>query len=314
MPNFTISQATRLAVIALMGWAIRHVWKAVSKSWQPRAMPRPVEPNLTEDKREYTRRTEMREFAGLPGWRGDVYSLRLVTLSGGGYRAALYHAGVLRALYDSGFLTADDSSRVQVIVNAVSGGSIPAVLWDQVINVCPGVLDADPLWPERAVLRLVESSPTYGERFNWLIRRIHPSLSWRAFLHNWWESVTLELRDSISTEGNWVSFLLAAGGLTTFLVETLDFLTGDVFVFCQGRLSLPDNSFYKDGQTDGWDESSLVRLSVPDALSAATGFAVYFPALALNIRRFAGITGPIELMDAGLIDNLGLLPFAPLIE
>jgi predicted acylesterase/phospholipase RssA len=49
-------------------------------------------------------------------------------LSGGGYRAALFHAGVMRALQVSGNLTDLGAHQENIAIAAVSGGSITALL------------------------------------------------------------------------------------------------------------------------------------------------------------------------------------------
>src|SRR5947209_5625099 len=92
---------------------------------------------------------------------------RLVSLSGGGYRAALFHAGVLRVFHSAGLFEQDSDH--PVIVNAVSGGSLPTVLWNEYLHVAESE-DPENAWPEEAVLDLVNRTPTFGGRFNWQIR------------------------------------------------------------------------------------------------------------------------------------------------
>ena len=75
-------------------------------------------------------------------------SYRLVSLSGGGYRAALYNAGTLRALHAAGLFKPKHS----LIVNAVSGGALPAVIWREFLHA--GKRD-DEYWPENSLLELL---------------------------------------------------------------------------------------------------------------------------------------------------------------
>jgi hypothetical protein len=224
-------------------------------------------------------------FVGLVGYAARP--LFLVSLSGGGFRAALYHAGVLRALHEAGMLEATRRKRI-VFINAVSGGAIPALIWDAFGRAPVG----DRLWPEKLLLDLVTSVPR--GRLNWKVRG---SNSWRKFLISWWDRHTggIELSDNF--------------GVTTF-VELLDYLTGSIHVACGADLLKPDNELYKTG-LNFWrfEIAGLTRRSaMPLFMAAATAFPIYF-------KRWTSVPDKSgkrhELLDAGLIDNLGAQAFMP---
>lgn len=81
---------------------------------------------------------------------------QLVSLSGGGYRAALFHAGVMRALCTANILTREGFLDRNVVITAVSGGSITAMLWEAFM-----AHGGDGWWPEEALLDLVTEGPVF---------------------------------------------------------------------------------------------------------------------------------------------------------
>ncbi len=118
----------------------------------------------------------------------DNIPLYLVSLSGGGYRAALYHAGVLRALHmHHGFYPDPPQGLGPPVtyISAVSGGALPASLWNVALSR-QGLTDMGESWPERKLLDLIGRTPSLGGRLNWLIRRVSLQTSWRSFVAEWW--------------------------------------------------------------------------------------------------------------------------------
>ena len=90
-------------------------------------------------------------------------SFVLISLSGGGYRASLYHSGVLRTLYEAGIF----NNYGKPIICAVSGGTLPAMLWDLFLRAKKDFQNVNELWPELQLLKLVEKTPRLFGRFNW---------------------------------------------------------------------------------------------------------------------------------------------------
>lgn len=217
--------------------------------------------------------------------------LYLVSLSGGGFRSALYNAGVLRVLHEDEKLVRLCRTH-HVFVNAVSGGTIPALIWDAYIRA---VSISEPLWPEKVLLDLVTSAPRLGGRYNWGFKIRG---AWEVFLTHWWERHTHGLR-------------MGDAGLVT-QAEVLDFLSGNIYTFCGTYLQRPDREFYKAGEAfapisiPNHDRTSIV----PFAIARATAFPVYFSPWRLEIQhRITNVAGSYEFLDAGVIDNLGAHPF-----
>lgn len=122
----------------------------------------------------------------------------LVSLSGGGYRAALFNAGVLRTLNEKKYLDhRHDSGPKNVIVNAVSGGSIPAALWNRFLRSSEYESNPAELLPERELIRLVTTSPALFGRFNWHAKGfvVGAQASWYKHLLRWWESIPWKAHD-----------------------------------------------------------------------------------------------------------------------
>ena len=238
----------------------------------------------------------------LPSGNGRI----IVSLSGGGYRAALFHAGVLRTLHELGALRPrDETNRRRVLVNSVSGGSIPALVWDRFLR-------SEQYWarnksevaPERIILDLVAASPVgfgvLSHHFTGVSKGAQQN--WRKQLQKWWENIHLIPKTFLRED---ISPLVRPGFrqlLPTFLVQTLDYTNGRIFAFHEGDFFETDNEFFKEGEA----KNILVGGRHPiDAIVAATAFPVFFPRLSI---------GNAELFDSGLIDNIGLFNFKPLTD
>ena len=232
-------------------------------------------------------------------------SLFLISLSGGGFRAALYHAGVLRAHFESGIFK-PGSQEHDVFINAVSGGAIPAMVWNEFLSGDSDHQISNPYWPEEKILNLVTTGPSFGGKWNWLIRGVifRAQDAWLAHLNKWWDSCSIPAGRKVRLGGVNKPGLSQAAPI--FLVEILDFYTGNLWSFCDQKLFQPSINYFKYGDL----EPSKIRpvfdwQSVPLAITAATAFPGYFSGVKVSNSKF---------IDAGLIDNLALYAFKPLVN
>ena len=220
-----------------------------------------------------------------------------IALSGGGYRAALFHAGVLNALETLGI-------RVQAI-SAVSGGSIIGVYY---------AFGGDPLRFKQAML---------DRHFNlvrevMLIHRAVPLLAPMRIpgtelkLLPWWNydrgNVQASMvRRLLGIDGEWQSpsdhqpeLLIAATDLTYGML--IGFIHDGILIQSpEGKAGVYRN-----------EAVSLDRdFDLADLVAASGAFPVAFPAVALGVQTTTkDTTGkgirPLELVDGGVGDNTGL--------
>lgn len=178
--------------------------------------------------------------------------------------------------------------------------ALPAVVWDAYLRADPRLRTSDPLWPERAVLQLVTSSPSFGGRFNWKIRGAWrwSTSAWERFLKEWWTQLTKPLGE------------LWEGAEITVLVEVLDFLRGRIWMFVENRLGRPDREFFKYGKT--WEMYGDIARH--RALAAATAFPLYFQPVQVKLLPASREQETLALVNAGVIDNIGLLALLALFE
>jgi NTE family protein len=224
-----------------------------------------------------------------------------VCLSGGGFRAALFHAGALRRLNELGIL-----SRVRT-VSSVSGGSIASGLLATV-------------WP-----RLDRD----GDRFTNLETLFEQPL--RSFcgtnIRNW------PLLWGRLDPRNWPRLLCSSFSATDLLVSEYERLLGSVqlsalpaeprFVFCAANLET-GVSFEFSARSIGdyvLGYSEPGRFTVAEAVAASSSFPFAFPPLvrAVDMDAFTGgdpkavASGfrpgsRVALTDGGVYDNMGLEP------
>lgn len=218
---------------------------------------------------------------------GMVRKFKFVSLSGGGYRAALYNAGVLRALHAANILYDAD-----MIVNAVSGGSIPAVLWRHYLKAGP---NWPTYWPEDALLELVSSTPRLGGRFNWTLRGLHfrSTKAWQKFLENWWARLPTLPKGS--------------GGEPTFLIEALNYHTGEFWSFDRHGFAPATRNYLKTRTS-----IDAIAMSEIQAIAVATAFPILFQGLSTHYPRNPHRT--VHLKDAGLVDNMAIMPLLPILR
>jgi hypothetical protein len=181
-----------------------------------------------------------------------------------------------------------------MIVNAVSGGSLPTVLWHEYLRMSKSEEPTN-AWPEEALLNLVVSTPKFGGPFNWHIRGrwSRAGQRWEKFLAAWWSRQQ-------PTQKRASSMLRLGAGLTVqFLVEFLDYTFGRLWVFEDKNAWPATREFFKSGSG-----SPRIPLTPVEAVATATAFPVLFAG-----RRITSMSGADYLLkDAGIIDNLAVLP------
>jgi hypothetical protein len=255
----------------------------------------------------------------------------LLSLSGGGYRAALYNAGVLRAFHAAGNLDTSDS----FLVNSVSGGSIPAMIWREYMGASND--SHDDQWPERALFDLILSSPSRGGGFNWhlpwltisLLAGLFLTLSGKyyfavnlslAIVAGLCVFIVLALRSGLDARWRWLRHLSvwwdrhrlkpSPLGLNPFyLVETLDYLSGESWIYDNGCLVPATRDNLK---TRTPFPSARIPMSIPSAIVTATAFPPIFAGTKIPDARGGGARHLFK--DAGVIDNLAMLPLLRIIE
>ena len=222
-------------------------------------------------------------------------------LSGGGFRAALFHAGALRRLNELGLL-----SQVRT-VSSVSGGSIASALlasvWSRLERDGPRFTNLEPLFeqPLRAFCgRNIRNRPL-------LWGRLDPR--------------------------NWPRLLSSTFSATDLLASEYERLVGSIrlsalphhprFVFCAANLQT-GVSFEMSARAIGdyvLGYSEPGRFTLAEAVAASSSFPFAFPPLVRALDRDAFVGGDpqavamgfrpgpcITLTDGGVYDNMGLEP------
>jgi NTE family protein len=232
-------------------------------------------------------------------------------LSGGGFRAALFHLGSLRRLNEAGLL-----SRMET-VSSVSGGSIVngllARAWPRLRPDASGVFTnffEEVEEPARAFCSTnIRNGPLVWSRLS--------PLNLKRFLWDK-ESATNVLADVYAEERclgdlrlQHLTDVREAGG-PDFVFCATNFQTGANFVF---------NSRVAGDWKIGYTRARTLRLA--DAVAASSAFPVAFPPLVLGFDpaldkfqrgalkgcpEYAEITRHVLLTDGGVYDNLGLEP------
>ncbi len=243
-----------------------------------------------------------------PGARRRGWAL---CLSGGGFRAALFHLGALRRLNEAGLL-----ARMRTI-SSVSGGSVASGLLAR-------------LWPELARSRdaggALAGFADYEARLREFCARdvrTGPLLTERLDPRNW---PLLWGDDHSATD------LLAhayqdrlVGALRLRDLDAIRAAGGPEFVFNASNLQTGvDLTFGPDGLHD-WrlGRAPAPDLLVAEAVAASSAFPIAFPPLVLKLDpaafrdgdlaargdpRLAEFRRRLVLTDGGVYDNLGLEP------
>lgn len=236
---------------------------------------------------------------------------RALCLSGGGFRAALFHLGALRRLNEVGLL-----SKMKTI-SSVSGGSVAngllAAVWPQLATT-PGPDGSFTTFSEyerklRAFCsRDIRTGPLLTERLdprNWafLFGRDHSATDFLAREYQDHLVGDLRLRDLAAIRN---------GGGPSFVFNTSNCQTG------------VDCTFGPDGVHD-WQlgTASAQDVLVAAAIAASSAFPLAFPPLVLTFApgafqggalarkkdpRHDRLSRRVLLTDGGVYDNLGLEP------
>lgn len=224
-------------------------------------------------------------------------------LSGGGFRATLFHVGALRRLNELGIL-----SRVQT-VSSVSGGSITnavlATRWDE-LNAShrDGVFAAfDDL--VATPLSVFCEKDLRTEVLLW--DRVNP-INWPDLIRRDY-SVTDRLAAAYSSELDLGTPLSALPDAPKFVFCATNMENGALWQFRSDNMG----SWYT-----GWSEPGDVTVS--QAVAASSAYPIAFPPLVLSFdpaMEFRGGHGDpdevqshksITVTDGGVYDNLGLEP------
>ncbi len=233
---------------------------------------------------------------------------RALCLSGGGFRAALFHLGALRRLNEVGLL-----STLQTI-SSVSGGSIAngllAKVWPRLTPDAKGTftnfIDAYERPLQAFCSQDLRTGPLLTERLdprNWLQLLGDDHSATDLLAHAYRDRLVgdLRLKDLAATH--------AAGG-PHFVFDTSNLQTGVNF------------EFSGDGVGD-WriGHASAPEVLVADAIAASSAFPIAFPPLVLKFDpglfhggaladdpRLGDLTRRVVLSDGGVYDNLGLEP------
>ena len=226
-----------------------------------------------------------------------------LALSGGGFRATLYHLGVVRFLRDSQILPKITH------ITAVSGGSILgahlALNWDR---YCGPANDFEEVANE--IIRFVQLDVR-----NRIVRRF-PLASMANYVRRLsWMGASRKLTRAGLLERHYERFLY--GDTSLFQLPDkprLHILATNV---SEGCLC----SFYRDGlllqrrtpgQRDRFEKVHLGLATVPMAVAASSAFPGFFPPLEINGSEVGAEEGEFNrqaFTDGGIFDNLGLRMF-----
>lgn len=237
---------------------------------------------------------------------------KALCLSGGGFRAALFHLGALRRLNEVGLLSAMDT------ISSVSGGSVAngllAKVWPSLSVDGNGVFTNFTEVYEAPLRRFcatdIRTGPLLTERLdprNWLSLAGSDHSATDFLSHAYRDHLVgdLRLRDLKAIEEQ---------GGPTFVFDTSNLQTGVNFIFCGRRIG-----DYQIGYTEG------PEVLVADAIAASSCFPIAFPPLVLKFEpgvfhggklaqknlppsELGDMQRRVVLTDGGVYDNLGLEP------
>jgi NTE family protein len=237
---------------------------------------------------------------------------KALCLSGGGFRATLFHAGALRRLNEVGVLS------TLTTFSSVSGGSITNGLLAKVFpelrkdakGVFTNFTDAFETPLRKFCSQDLRTGPLITERLdprNWLTLLGHDHSATDFLSHTYRDHLVgdLRLRDLK---------VIADGGGPRFVFDTSNLQTGVNFEIAGDRIG-----DYQIGYADQPD------FLVADAVAASSSFPIAFPPLVLKFDPGTFKDGRLEqqhpvppsldaiqrrvlLSDGGVYDNLGLEP------
>lgn len=237
------------------------------------------------------------------------HGLRIaLALSGGGFRASLFHLGALRRLNDAGLL-----SRLTAI-SSVSGGSITngllATKWPSLTPDSDGRFTNFAREVERPLLQFC------GKNL-----RNHPLLFGRFNPLKWKDLATRDYSVTNLLAERYEADLLGHAKMS--LLRDIKSGGGPSFIFCATNMQTGVNWVFDDSRIGdyiaGYTFKPDMPLGIPVATSSA--FPIAFPPLTVNLAGLPwrdGKMGPSAerdqirakaiLSDGGVYDNMGLEP------
>lgn len=231
-----------------------------------------------------------------------------LALSGGGFRASLFHLGALRRFNDAGLL-----SRFTAI-SSVSGGSITngllATKWPSLIADASGRFTNFAREVERPLLQFC------GKNL-----RNHPLLFGRFNPLKWKDLATRDYSVTNLLAERYDADLLGHAKMS--LLRDIKAAGGPSFIFCATNMQTGVNWIFDDSRIGdylaGYTFKEDMPLGIPVATSSA--FPIAFPPLTVNLAGLHwrdGKMGPSPerdqirskaiLSDGGVYDNMGLEP------
>jgi NTE family protein len=236
----------------------------------------------------------------LPNKPSDRHGIALC-LSGGGFRAALFHLGALRRLNELGILTQVDQ------LSAVSGGSIFASYLATALSSRLANETSIRDWDAQVAIPF--------RAFTQANLRTRPLLKWLALPWNW-ATTSLPVED-----------MTRSFERTLTPLQLKDLPERPQFLFCSTDMTFGCNWVFGKDQIEDFREEQQHRLfssggfSLGRATAASACFPPVFDAMHLtaNNKQVAyskrdrallkqGSAEDIRLTDGGVYDNLGLEP------
>jgi NTE family protein len=243
-----------------------------------------------------------RESAAGGSWYPDRIAL---CLSGGGFRAALFHLGVVRRLNELGLLTRVDA------ISSVSGGSILAAHLAARLQPWPSTLPADRF--DRLIADPFMDFSSRNIRTAPILKRLLPQ--------NWLRTDTAarglaQIYDDRLTKKLTVGAI--AGARPRFVVCATDLAFGVNWIFDTDGRSVDNNTVWMGDYQVGYKNAHQFPLS--DAIAASSCFPPVFNPL--NVHLDPGeyerglydypdrdeLVRGVSLSDGGVYDNLASQP------
>lgn len=251
----------------------------------------------------------------------------VLALSGGGFRATLFHLGALRALHEAGRL-----ADVGHVVGVSGGALVAADLRHRFERYLSGIDDGG-----KELLRLVARGPRgramrrlpfWGmlwpgwRLLRWLRGRVPTPKALRSYLmlreyrRLFGRKPLSELGTAEAPDVHLLSTDLASGGLCVFHGDTMTrWLRAAPLADQQLLDQRRANNIMATHAERSWlrsGEASRCRGPASLPLLASSSFPVVLPALAINLRKLdahgneIGEPHEVALADGGIIDNSGL--------
>lgn len=218
-----------------------------------------------------------------------------LALSGGGFRATLFHLGALRRLNELGLISS------AATISSVSGGSIMAACLADAMIASPPTA-GKPLANFEALVTKVHALTSYNLRRTILLKKAEP-WNWG---HSLPELVAKELEEHITGGA-----LTALPSAPRFIFTATDMVFGVDWIYSKDKAG--------DYQA-GYKTTGLESIKIAYAAAASACFPPVFapldPLIKGNALTGGAARGPeadqcrgrIRLCDGGVYDNMGLEP------